>query len=80
MKDAEREKITVELAAWQLRKKEHIQVRSQEENQKSLETATEQQEKKITGGKVESLPVSPNMLKAVFGLLMTSLSMFRSKQ
>lgn len=80
MKDTEREKITVELAAWQLRKKKQTQVRSQEENQNSLETVTEQQEKKISGGKVESLPVCPNMLSALFGLLMTSLSMFRSKQ
>lgn len=57
MKDTEREKITVELAAWQLSKKKHAQVRSPEENQNGVEAATEQRQEKMSGGEFESLPV-----------------------
>lgn len=70
MKDTEREKMAAELAAWQQRQKEHIQLKSQEKNLSNVEAQVVQQESKGRGGnKVKSVTVWTSILTQVMTCL-----------
>lgn len=57
LKDTERERMTVELAAWQQKQKKQVQVKSQVKNLSPAECSVVQQQNRGSGGEqVKSYP------------------------